>query len=373
MEDKVGKDILQWRGSRRVGIGGSWQIGNRRARGVFVGVATLLAFCLAACSSSSGDASGGSNGNSNIPTVTIGLPFVDPDYSIYYIPLIEKDFESVGVNVKIAMTTNPLPDLVSGRINLVGFSPPLAINGINSGSPSLKVIYNNANGGSASYIAAVPSVKELSQCTRLGSAIQGSAGYAWAGYLKQKLNYSYQLAPESPSTVIAELGSGQLDCAIYTYGQLEPLVAAGKAHFILNPEDPSTYPPGFNKSIFDAVSNASLIGLDSWLKANRETVVKVIQGIQKGMPTVLGDPNKVANLLKENSDWSGLSATTIANEVKHLQPFLYPDQGYYPNDSWPTELDMLEASGSTFISTDPDKYSYSSVVDMSYYDAATKQ
>jgi ABC-type nitrate/sulfonate/bicarbonate transport system substrate-binding protein len=181
------------------------------------------------------------------------------------LPSLDSAYAAQGIQVHfISSTASPIPLLVSGQADLIFFGMSSLFLAKQSGAPPIKLIYHMGNLVSTLYVAAAPGVTSLSQCKRMGTLSVNATSYNWAQYFKQKFHYTYDLVPiaSSPAQGAAQ-ASGNTDCSWGTYGLFSALVANGTAHWLMNPEMPSTIPKGTPLNLL----GGGLEGTDSWLKA----------------------------------------------------------------------------------------------------------
>jgi ABC-type nitrate/sulfonate/bicarbonate transport system substrate-binding protein len=308
---------------------------------------------------------------STADSITIGFTAPQPTFAQFYATRINGSWAAQDLDVKFRYVENAaLAALVSGQVDLVLQGVPFPVIAANTGAPSMKIVYNFSGSGNAAYVAARPSVRTLSDCTRMASTAPGTAVYGWATFMKEKLNLKYDIVPiASAASAAAVLVSGQVDCSIGVYNFLGPIVSRGDAHWIVNPEVKAQIPQGIRLDLF---SSGGLVGLDSWLTTHRAQVQRLIKGLNRSIRVIRSDPETIARLVIRDADLAALQLETVIDQVKHLKPFWSPFDGFFPPNNWPATQAWLRSSGLSFVNGADAKWGYRNFVDMSYYNAALK-
>lgn len=322
---------------------------------------------LTACSSSSG---GKGTGKTKL---TVALPVIDPSYAQVYIAAEEGYFQDENLDVDITQVGgNVLTNIVSGHADLAMYGTANALYPIANGEQT-SVIYGNTTGRNSGFVAAATKVKSLAGCRTMGSQQAGSASYALAVQLKSAAKATYKiLALQDYGTIVASLGSGNVDCAIGPLAQYQALVAAGKAHFVVDQRVPSTVPLGGSGS--DIITGA-VFGLKSNIASKRDAIVRFLKAYQKALDFIhTKSPAEIAAILHKTKDFATQAIDSLTGQLdvdRQLDIFAGVDDGAFPTSTWDKTLDFFKNGGVTGVDFGSSKYSYDACVDMSYFESAT--
>jgi hypothetical protein len=330
-----------------------------------VGAAALSVFSVGV------GAAGAAPAASTADSVTIAFTAPQPTFAQFYAAKLNGYWAAQDLDVQFKYFGNSaLAYLVNGQADLVLQGVPFPVISADTGAPSMKIIYNFSASANAAYVAARSSVGSLAACTRMAATTPGTAVYGWATYLKQKLKLSYDIVPiASAQAAAAVLVSGQADCSIGVYSFLGPVVNAGNAHWLINPEEKTTIPKGIR---FDLFSSGGLIGLDSWLTTHRSQVQRLIKGLNQALGVIRSSPDTITSVVLRDRDLAALDPTTVKDQVSHLKPFWAPFNGFFAPNTWPGTQTWLIASGLTNVNGADEKWRYHNFVDMSYYNNALR-
>jgi ABC-type nitrate/sulfonate/bicarbonate transport system substrate-binding protein len=303
--------------------------------------------------------------------VCVGV--VDPGFAQLWLGKLRGYYggQKLIVNINV-VGSNAITLLVSGSCDLVIQGSTGSTTPVSQGISTTIIYATSAHGDAAYAIAKSPSIRNVQQCTRIGSSNIGSAAYAWATIENNLFNIGATVIPNSSTGVtIAALQSGNVDCAVGAYSSFAGLVTAGQAHIILDPTNYNALPVGFVKFIAND-DEASIFGLTSNLKKKRTLIVKFLRGYQKALKEAnTADPAEVANVLHTSKDWETMDVTGLANAIKNQDYFNAPNKGFLTKAMWTNALQFFIQAGQSFVDPKDPKWSYAQRVDMSYYKAAT--
>lgn len=328
---------------------------------------------LAACSSSGSTVSSSSSASrTSEATLTVVLPAIDPSLAQVYVASEEGYFAAENLNVKIVQAgSNVLSEIVSGQADLAEFGTSNALLPIPNGEQT-SIIYANTDGSASSFMVGTKTVTSIPQCKRTGTLSVGSGTYANAAEIKIAAHATYDIVPmEDFPTIAASLVSGGLDCAVGTLGNFAPQIDSGQVHLLVDPRKPATYPAGADPSL---IPTGAVFGMKAKLQSERNAIVRFLTAYQKAL-TYLNTHSaaQIASVLRMSKDFAPESQATLTQEVQaNLQLKIYaPYDGELPSAVWPQTLTYFKNGGVNSIDPGSSAYSYSSCVDMSYYDAAT--
>jgi NitT/TauT family transport system substrate-binding protein len=358
--------------------------GTRRAarslrhRGCRLSVITLVAAALAVCAAACSSGSGSGSSASAPLSLTVADPGALTDFAPLYIAQQAGYFKQQGVNVKIISgpATDTISLLTSGQADLDLYTVASALETAEEGIDT-EVIYASAStAGSALVtspgIATLADLQHKAGC-RLAAPAAGSQTYANAILLKSALNLPCTVVT-APSTQVLASGvqSGQYDAGIVVYTTALQVVAGG-GHMLVDPSQASyqaKYAPN------PQVPGNAIFGISSVLSKNKEAVTRFLKAYGQAEKAAAGgsSPTDLANLLLKDPGFAGQTAASLATGLKFGQATFdlgYDGPpGYIGSSNWPHVLDGIERFGLANYSPSAAVNSYSSRVDMSYYDAA---
>jgi ABC-type nitrate/sulfonate/bicarbonate transport system substrate-binding protein len=282
-------------------------------------------------------------------------------------------FKAAGLNVELLPISNAtiVSQVVSGRADLgtIGIPGPL-LPAAQGQDPVVVAVLDG--GGSAGFLAARPGISSPKDCKTVATFAAGTSIAAWTAYYQNtyKSNFQPVIISSTPAEVAA-LSSGKVDCAVGLGNAFAPLVAAGKAHLLIDPTKSSTLPPGFPSGIVEG----TYFGLKSNLESKRAAIVKYFQVLVKTLDEMKKTPaSQVAAVVHKQPNYQAATEQELAASYSQVtEPTIgdLPNNGYIPASIWPTELKWV-ANGGTSLQGGASNplWSYSQRVDMSYLKAA---
>jgi ABC-type nitrate/sulfonate/bicarbonate transport system substrate-binding protein len=327
----------------------------------------------------SGSASGTSSSDA---TTTLSLTLVEPgqslDFGTIYAAIGSGNFKKEHLNVKLISAGQTATDyVVSGQADVIVFNMGTVMTLVSNGKP-MKVIgsvleqYPSALLGVPS-IDSVKAANSLPSTCRLATVTPGTEQYYFAAVYKKDLHLNCTIATVGNDNIItAGVESGAYQLATLPYGNAETLAAANKAHILIDPSKPKSIDPYMPKATPEVV----LFGLPSHLAKIRPAIVRLMKAIQLTQSELAKQPLATSAQDILNSDeLPGTSMSVMEQELKAERPFMVsnlPDgpYGYISSKVWPTTLQQLGQWGLQGFNPSAAKYSYNSIVDMSYFNAA---
>lgn len=314
------------------------------------------------------------------PTLNVVIGAGTVTFGAMYIALVEGLFTKNCVNVNV-INNNGVA--VQGAL-LVGGQADLAVTAsagamaIRVQNQPLKMVAEITNFdyrslalvGSSKYTTLQQLVAAGSNC-KLGAAGTGTANYAYLKVIQAAFNIQCQVTsfPTTPSIDNA-LVAGQVDAVVT--GPVDA-VTLGKQDYpaLLNP---FSMPKDQQQKISPTpYPFSTIVGIDSNLQSKRDAVVRFIQALRESL--ALSQGLKVGTLGAITSrDTAAFPTTPLTSLtqtwalVKHQLPE-GQTAGFITSSAYTAMLNGLIAGQQTGISTTDPNQSYSSVVDMSYFNA----
>jgi ABC-type nitrate/sulfonate/bicarbonate transport system substrate-binding protein len=363
---------------------------RRRWRGAALclsGVA--LAASVAACSSS-GSSSGSSGSAGGAPSagstskplsLTIGIPQVNAQFTDAYWAQQKGIWKSLNLNVTISVTgAVETTSLSAGRLvagvfgTTAAFAPAVA-------GRAVSIVDCEDTGDSAAGVTVrkPSSYNTLMDLSGQSVGVVGSAGQGYgtasdfSSYIQAHGGKPLKIVVESSlGSLVAATLSGQVAGAIQTSG-FEQAIAAGKAAEIVSPTAPAT------KAIVGTQEcSTAYWGLKSQLAANSDAITRFIAGmrIARAQLDTQSDA-QVAAVLASMPDFapSVVSSAALTKEVTEARPFFSAAGGFISPATWSSSLDAFShwglASAGLPVDLKSKPLSYPSIIDMSFWNAAT--
>lgn len=302
--------------------------------------------------------------------LTLGLAIVDPFASQAWLGKAAGYFADAGLDLDIKILGSAVvAGVVSGNADLVmsglGTSLPLPRDG-----KEVSWIYAYNGNGSAAWMAGTVGVRSAQDCKRMVTAHEGTVAYQWAVQMKKWFNASYELVPIQDSGAAgAAIGSPpDNNCGTNAYSLFAPFIASGKLHVIFDPTNPATFPPAY----VPGMPEGGVWGLKSAIASKRSAVQKFLKAMDRVRTDALKKrtPEELATLMRKNQEFQTYTQDALASYFKTVAFSWTPNDGYIPSSVWNPLITFIHDGGTTFADPADPKFSYSALVDMSYYDAA---
>jgi ABC-type nitrate/sulfonate/bicarbonate transport system substrate-binding protein len=353
--------------------------------------AVTVAAGLTACSSSgssSGSASGGGSGGSpsaastSAPlSLTIGIPQVNAQFTDAYWAQQKGIWKSLNLNVTISVTgATETTSLSAGRLTIGVFGTTAAFAPAEAGRAVSIVDCEDTGDSAAGVTVRKPSsYNKLMDLAGQSVGVVGSAGQGYgtasdfSSYIQAHGGKPLKIVVESSlGSLVAATLSGQVAAAIQTSG-FEQAIAAGKAAEIVSPTSAST------KAIVGTQEcSTAYWGLKSQLAQNQTAITRFIAGMRIARAQLDKQSDaQVAAVLATMPDFapSIVSSAALTKEVTEARPFFSADGGFISPATWASSLDAYShwglASSGVPVDLKGKPLSYQSIIDMSYWNAAT--
>jgi ABC-type nitrate/sulfonate/bicarbonate transport system substrate-binding protein len=350
--------------------------------------AVTVAVGLTACSSSgssTGSASGGGSPAAVSTTqplsLTIGIPQVNAQFTDAYWAQQKGIWKSLNLNVKISVTgATETTSLSAGRLTIGVFGTTAAFAPAESGRAVSIVDCEDTGDSAAGVTVRKPSsYNKLMDLSGQSVGVVGSAGQGYgtasdfSSYIQAHGGKPLKIVVESSlGSLVAATLSGQVAAAIQTSG-FEQAIAAGKAAEIVSPTDPAT------KAIVGTQEcSTAYWGLKSQLAQNQTAITRFIAGMRIARAQLDQQSDaQVAAVLATMPDFapSIVSSAALTKEVTEARPFFSADGGFISQATWNSSLDAYShwglASSGVPVDLKGKPLSYDSIIDMSYWNAAT--
>lgn len=293
---------------------------------------------------------------------------VEQSSTVLWFARVAGFYEKHGLDVSITVGGgNTINLMVAKQGDITLYSVPAAFTPVRNGLAT-SIVYGGVKGEGGDFVVAKPHIKSIKECTRLATFSIGSSAYGWA--VKNKslydADYAIQTFGDFP-TLAAAFSSGNADCANAVLAPFAALLDSGEAHLIVDPRDPSTLPEDFPPELIAS----AFWGLKDHLESKRDTVVDFLRAVHEAFAAMKNmTPAQIAELLRTDRDWQTQSESQIADGYVGAADFFQPNDGYVTKKGFDSSADFYRDAGLDFIDPGSPAFSYSSMVDMSYYDAA---
>ncbi|TAK71117.1 MAG: ABC transporter substrate-binding protein [Actinomycetota bacterium] len=331
-----------------------------------VAATLVLGPALAACGSgaSSDSASGGATEHVSVATGAVAITL-----SPLWIAQQAGYFKDAGVDTTITVAGGQVSTSVtSGQSDIGNLGLPGALTVANQGRPTSVILWELGKRGSG-FAVARPGINSITDCKTLATQPPGFGVYAWGEVYKTAFGATYQhVTFGDPPTVASNVTAGNVDCAISTYDQFYSAIKAGKLHLIVDPRDEASLPAQVKSTDF---LDATFWGMTDSLKNKREAVTRFVAGMKKAFAYIkTATPEQVADLLLTSNDWKTYTREDLVALLTAALPLMGPNGGAITEKDWTAALEVAKLGGLSFVDPAAPKWSYQSMVDMSYFDAA---
>jgi ABC-type nitrate/sulfonate/bicarbonate transport system substrate-binding protein len=337
---------------------------------------TAAVSLIAACGSSG--AAPGSGAAKSLPPVVLGLDNEPPTpiVSDSIIALQNGYFKKYGLNVTIkAMGAVSLTEAAAGRIDLANSgvvgSLPAAIQGHQT-----SIIYEQTSSiadGNLVVKANSP-YHSLMDLSGKKVVVAGAGG----GLYGAAEGYSHYIVAHGgkPLTIVitnstgsenSELLSGQVDAAVAVLDNSAIDIHAGQERILLESSSKQ------GQAILKAAVGAGFWGLASDLSAKKASVTAFIAGLRKADLWMRSHtPQQVANVLIKSPLYSGETIADIEEGATYDKSLYAPTNGFVSSEDWQDSLSAYASWNVPNLNLSSSAVTYGSVVNMSYWNGATK-
>lgn len=301
-------------------------------------------------------------------TVRLGVAVADAPFASVFIASARGYFAQAGIDVRMQATgANTIASVVSGQVDLGMFGTGQALLPVKQGKATT-VIYNFLGAGNAGAVgvAADSPVRRLEDLAgkRVGVLGGGGASFGWGQIYSEYAKKN----GAGPFNVISQGQVGTLVSSVAS-GQLDAVVGTG-SWFYTNPKirvlvDP-TQPDVKAKFVGEPYAEASIFGLSSWVRDNRELVTRFLAALMQADQVLRStSAADIAAQLARDPAFAGQSQQTIEASVRYNQSFYSPTKGNISAADWNISLARFSAWNLGITASAPE-YSYAQRVDMSY-------
>jgi ABC-type nitrate/sulfonate/bicarbonate transport system substrate-binding protein len=208
-----------------------------------------------------------------------------------------------------------------------------------------------------------------------GAAFGSAAAYS--NYIKQRGGQALSLVVEPNAAAIgAALSSGLVAAAVGQISAHRSAISAGKSRILLEPTSQLT------KSIVGSdVCAGAWYGLKSSLNSDpqrREAIRRFVAGLRIAVAAIIkASDAEVAAVLGKSPDFSPsvVSRSDLESQIADSRPFFAQHDGFISPQVWSTSLKAFSTWGLSLGGIDVDvfgpPFTYNSIVDMSYWNAAS--
>ena len=368
------------------------RLARGRARAAAATSAIALVGLLATACSSSGGSDGGGGGGSaaadgscpNGCKLTVVTPNLDPSGAItIYLADNLGLFKKFGVNVSRinGVAAGSVPLLTSGKADIIDEGATTAFPVAKQGM-QISEIYNDIGGGALGGIAVAANspYKTLNDLSGKKVGTVGTTGtqYGFTNLFsndaKEKAGKGFTIVPLADNTtLINSVESGAIAGAGGSRSLFAPAMKDGKVRMLVDTTDPAQ-----RQELLGATytSDTGMTGLKKNLQSKREAVTRFLQALVMANSYILSHPlSDVANVIAKDKLFNTLPEGQVLDHLTAQKPFLTPNRGYVSETLWNTTLNLFTRWQIPTIGDvkNDSKFSYSSVIDMSYLTAAMKR
>lgn len=340
---------------------------------------TLLSVALAACGSSGQNAA---NSTKTPLSLTIGLPVVATVSAEIWLGQTQGFFKKHGVDVSISNAgATAGTEAAAGRVDVTQQGCSGALAPAASGHQTSIIYWMVGNVNAAVQVPVGSSLKAkattaatVMELAGKRVAVQGVGGGAYG--VASSLNAYVRAHGGKPLTIVnlssssaitAQLISGQVDAAVGANDELAGSLAAKKLRILVDASDPTM------KQITGGdVAGVCLWGLKSQLQGKPQAVAAFVAGLRDSYKYITAtSPSVIAQDLHGIKDFSPLSLAAIQESLSYDLPFMTPSAGFLSAGVWQNTLKAFAGWG-TGLTLSDSEFSYQNIIDMSYWNAATK-
>lgn len=334
-------------------------------------IASASAAVLVVLAGCAGDSGSGTDATEEVPSLTVGVRNLQASAASLYWAEAEGYFDDAGLDLNLVVgEAAQTSQLVAGQTDVYwGGSQGGLLGIVNSGKP-IHTIYAFDSRANGYVVAADESVQTPADCASMTTAPAGTVMHAWTRQMERIYDTSWELTQLTTiPAILANVVADRTDCAIGNITYYQGAVDDGTLLLILDPGDPSTLPADWPEpGVEDAVG-----GLPEVLEAKRPAVELLLATYDAALEDFLAtDATEIAETLQAfDAGWAGAGTVeALATSLEQFKQYLSPDDGYISEETWDRTLEFFELGGLDFLTTDPDRFSYTNAVDMSYLEEA---
>jgi ABC-type nitrate/sulfonate/bicarbonate transport system substrate-binding protein len=305
-------------------------------------------------------------GSGELEKVKVGAASYDSAFAPFYVGKAKGFFEKHGIELEMVQVgAEAAPSLVSGHIDVDagGINEPFPI--VQQGK-KIQIINGTYGGGVVGFVAG--SVNNIKECQKMATFTEGQQTYGWSVNYEEFFHANYELVSQTDFVNIPSvLAAGRTDCATGTYGILQPVVAEGKAKFLVDPREKQKMPPNLT-----TMPEAGMYAMTSELEEHPETITKLLEGYNESVeyfeqtePSVLAKET-----LEADKGFGVVPESILAEGIEVNKEFFSPEHGLISEEGYKTILEFSETAGLDYVSGP--EFSYENMVNMSFLEEATK-
>jgi ABC-type nitrate/sulfonate/bicarbonate transport system substrate-binding protein len=361
----------------------NWLLEHMRRKVVW-GVCMLVAIgALSGCGDGDEGDSAAAGGAAEVPTLNIATASVSAPFVPVWIAIADDLFTKHKVDVNVVnyqATAVQAALLTSGQADLIVSNNGSLATLANQGQPVRIVVDMGKWSDRTQSFVSVPSVNGIEELQKLGSKCTigttgvGTGYYGYGLIAKEQFDLGCKIqAFADVQSEVAAMSSGAVTAAVLIPAQAQALVDEGKANFIFDP----TALAEEDKLFSDPIQAISFAGLDKTLDEKRVAVERFVAAMREALALANErTPEELAELTVGLSSldpaFSAIPADAWVGNYTLVKPDIPSGDkaGYISDADWQSAVELLEKWGVEGIAADDPKFSYGSMVDMSYYDGA---
>jgi ABC-type nitrate/sulfonate/bicarbonate transport system substrate-binding protein len=297
--------------------------------------------------------------------IKVAISSYTAPYAPLYVGKAKGFFRREGIDLQLLQVgAQTSAAIVSGQADLAGagITGPFAI--ANQGK-NVAVISASFGGGVTGFIAGKRSLRSVKQCKSMATFTRGATTYAWSVAL---MGSGSRFLPQTAFADIANnVASGRVDCGTGTYDIFAPLVAQGKAKFLVDTRRKNTMP-----AYLRGMPESGFFGLREKVRAKRSIMIRWLRAYRASVRYFNRyPPAQLANETRQVvAGYRATPASVLAKALEIQRSFYAPEDGMIRADDWPNILRFVRGAGNTFIRGS--KFDYRQICDMSFLRAALR-
>lgn len=330
------------------------------------GVLILVAIATVACGSGGSSGAPSSSASATEP-LTVVAGAAAPSLGLVWFAQLGGYFTKNNLDVTVKVVGgNVTTTLVADQADLGLNGATNAMAPVNNGI-STSYIYTNGEGSIGGSAVGLPSVKSITDCSRMSVFTIGSTAYGYAVVEKNLYSAKYTIVQLGTAAQLAALRAGTVDCGIADESTWGSLLTDGTVHLLVDPRSVASLPQGFPTGI----AGWGFWGIKLHLQERKGAIINFLKAMnQAWIDYQKLTSDQVAATLRQSPDFQAFGQASLAQSLTIIKPFLNPGSGYVNSTTWAANLNFFVKAGFGFINPSDSTWSYTSRVDMSYYDAA---
>lgn len=359
--------------------------GRNQAARFAVGAAAIAVLgLLATACGSSGGSDKAAAGDGSCPDgckLTVVTPNLDPSGAItIYLADNLGLFKKFGVNVTRinGVAAGSVPLLTSGKADIIDEGATTAFP-VQKQGLQISEIFNDIGGGALAGLAVATnspyqSIEDLAG-KKVGTVGTTGTQYGFtnlfSGEVKASKGSGFMIVPLADNTtLINSVESGAIAGAGGSRSIFAAALKAGKLRLVADTTDVAR-----RTQLLGApyTSDTAMTGLKKNLTAKKEAVTRFLQALVEANKYIGSHPlADVAQEIAKDKLFTTLPPGQVLDHLTAQKPFFTPNKGYVSQSLWQTTLSLFSRWNIPSVgdAKNNPKFSYSSVIDMSYLEAA---